>query len=178
MFTRLRGQAAETPARHLYRAILARSREPVFYLEWNVPDTMDGRFDLLVLHVSLAFEALRGGGTAAAEVGSELADAVFAGFDEALRELGVSDFGMGRRIRRMANALYGRVESYAAAASAPELAMAVQRNLYRGRAERVGEAAGLAAYMMEARRHLSSDFAALIAGKPDFGPLPQRVKGS
>ena len=175
MFTRLRGQVRDSPAINLYRAVAARSRDPVFYLEWGVPDTMDGRFDLLVLHVVLVFEALRGGGAGAAELGSKLADAVFTGFDEALRELGVSDFGMGRRIKRMANAFYGRVESYGTASSARALTVALQRNLYRGRKDRAGEAAGLATYMMEARRNLALGLVALLAGRPDFGPLPHRV---
>jgi cytochrome b pre-mRNA-processing protein 3 len=178
MFTNLRGQAKETPAALLYRAIVTRAREPVFYAEWHVPDTIDGRFDLLTLHVFLVFEALRGGGAGASELGSQLADAVFTGFDEALRELGVSDFGMGRRIKKLANAFYGRMESYGAAVSAAQLAAAIQRNLYRGREDLAGEAAGLATYMMEARRHLSCNVASLRAGNPEFGPLPHRVKNN
>ena len=172
MFTRLRKQPQDSAAAALYRAIVSRAREPVFYREWGVADTMDGRFDLLTLHVFLVFETLRGRGEAADALGHELADIVFTGFDEALRELGVSDFGMGRRMRKMADAFYGRVQSYGETKSVGELAAAVQRNLYRGRGGTADEAWGLASYMMESRTHLSRAFAALVAGKPDFGPLP------
>jgi len=175
MFTRLRKHPPDSAAAVLYRAVVTRAREPVFYLEWGVADTMDGRFDLLALHVFLVFESLRGRGEAAAALGSELADIVFTGFDEALRELGVSDFGMGRRIRNMANAFYGRVRSYGEAKSQTELAAAVQRNLYRGATDRADVARALASYMMDARMHLCRDIAALVTGKPDFGPVPHLV---
>jgi cytochrome b pre-mRNA-processing protein 3 len=176
MFTRLRKQPQDSAAAALYRAIVSRAREPVFYLEWGVADTMDGRFDLLTLHVFLVFETLRGRGDAAGALGSELADIVFTGFDEALRELGVSDFGMGRRMRNMADAFYGRVRSYSEAKSAAELAAAIQRDLYRGGNDTADEARGLASYMVEARMRLCRDIAALVAGRPDFGPLPHLVK--
>jgi cytochrome b pre-mRNA-processing protein 3 len=176
MFTRLRKQPRDSVAAALYSAIVARAREPVFYRESGVADTMDGRFDLLTLHVFLVFEALRGRGDAADALGSELANIVFTGFDEALRELGVSDFGMGRRMRNMADAFYGRVQSYAEAKSAVELAAAIQRNLYRGRSDAGDEALEIASYMMESRTHLCRDIDALLTGKPDFGPLPPLVK--
>jgi cytochrome b pre-mRNA-processing protein 3 len=168
-------RSPEIPAK-LYRAILARSREFVFYREWGVADTIDGRFDLLALHAFLVFDALRDAGPAAADLGANLADAIFTGFDEALRELGVSDFGMGRRIRKMANAFYGRMQSYGSVAhEAAELAAALQRNLYRGDPTKAREAAGLASYMLLARRQLQRDTAVLLAGTADFGPLPGTV---
>ena len=175
---RRRKHPQESAAATLYRAIVARAREPVFYLEWGVADTMDGRFDLLALHVFLVFETLRGRPETPPALGSELADIVFTGFDEALRELGVSDFGMGRRIRNMADAFYGRIQTYGEAKSLDEVAAAVERNLYRGAEGRAGEARGLASYMMEGRVDLCRDIAALVAGKPDFGPLPHLVKSN
>lgn len=178
MFNRLRKPARPSAVQDLYRALIARSREKTFYQEWHVPDTIDGRFDLLTLHAFLIFDALSGQGPAAAESGSKLADVIFTGFDEALRELGISDFGMGRRIRNMADAFYGRLHHYGLARTQPELAAAVQRNLYRGDSERNDEAAGLASYMMAARVRLKADVPAVLAGKPDFGPLPARLDRS
>ena len=175
MFTRLGKKPQDSTAAALYRAVVARAREPVFYVEWGVADTMDGRFDLLTLHVFLVFETLRGRGEAEDALGSELADIVFTGFDKALRELGVSDFGMGRRMRNMADAFYGRVRSYGEATSEAELAAAVQRNLYRGRTDRADAARRIASYMKESRSHLRRDIAALVAGKPVFGPVPHLV---
>ena len=172
MLNRLRKPARPTVEQDLYRALVARSREKIFYQEWCVPDTIDGRFDLLTLHAFLIFDALKGQGPTAKELGSKLVDVIFTGFDEALRELGISDFGMGRRIRNMADAFYGRLHHYGLARTQPELAAAIQRNLYRGHNERDREAAGLATYMMTAQEWLKRDLPAVLAGKPGFGPLP------
>jgi len=172
MLNRLRKPARTPVEQSLYHALVARSREKIFYQEWRVPDTIDGRFDLLTLHAFLIFEALKGRGPAADALGSKLADVIFTGFDEALRELGISDFGMGRRIRNMADAFYGRLHHYRLARTQPELAAAVQRNLYRGHSDRGREAAVLATYMMGARDCLKRDLPAVLAGKPGFGPLP------
>ena len=176
MFTASRkaGRAWE-PAAKLYRAVVARSREPVFYREWRVADSIDGRFDLLALHAFLIFDALRDRGAAAAELGSRLADAIFTGFDEALREMGVSDFGMGRRMRKLADAFYGRMQSYGSAEGAEQLSAALQRNLYRGDPARAREAGGIGSYMLLANARLRRDIGALLEGKADFGPLPHLV---
>lgn len=175
MLKRLRKPARPPVEQDLYRALVARSREKLFYQEWRVPDTIDGRFDLLTLHAFLVFDVLKGQGRAAEELGSKLVDVIFTGFDEALRELGISDFGMGRRIRNMADAFYGRLHHYGLARTEPELALSVQRNLYRGHGERDREAAGLATYMITTRDWLKRDLPAVLAGKPDFGPLPRRL---
>ena len=161
------------PVQLLYRAIIGRAREKSFYIDWHVPDTFDGRFDLLALHAFLIFEALRGQPGEADEIGRRLADTIFSGFDQALRELGVSDFGMSRRVRKLADAFYGRVHHYGLAHSRPALASAVQRNLYRGDTERGREADLLASYIMDARARLHADIGAVLAGNPDFGPLPR-----
>ncbi len=173
MLSRLRKPAPPPPpVETLYLALMARARAPAFYEEWGVPDTIDGRFDLVALHAFLLFDALRGHGPAASEMGSKLVDAIFTGFDEALRELGISDFGMSRRIRNMADAFYGRIESYGSASSPDEMAAALQRNLYRGNAATGREAEGITSYMMAARTALNRGISALLEGKPDFGPLP------
>ena len=175
MLRRRSGAAAS--AVELYRVIVARAREPGFYREWGVPDTLDGRFDMVAVHAFLVFEALKHKGPAAAELGSKLADAIFTGFDEAFRELGVGDFGMGRRIRNIADAFYGRIEAYGAAFTAEDLAAAVTRNVYRGDAAKTDEARALATYMMESRLRMSSGLEILLAGRPDFAPLPRLPKG-
>lgn len=175
MLKRLRKSARPSVEQDLYRALVARSREKMFYQEWRVPDTIDGRFDLLSLHAFLIFEALRRQGSIAETLGSNLADVIFTGFDEALRELGISDFGMGRRIRNMADAFYGRLHHYGLARTQPELAAAVQRNLYRGHSNRDREAAGMASYMIMAQDWLKRDLPAVLAGKPDFGPMPRAI---
>src|SRR5262245_22820274 len=102
-------------AQQLHGAIVTQARRPVFHTSFRVPDTIDGRFDLLAIHAFLVLEALREMGDAGDRVGTRLATEVFAGFEAGLRELGVSDMGLSRRIKAMADAFYGRVQTYSAA---------------------------------------------------------------
>ena len=168
-----RAGASAAAARQLYDVLVARARAPVFYTHFSVPDTIDGRFDLLALHAFLVMDALNAQGNAGAKVGTELASVIFAGFDDALRELGVGDFGISRRIKAMANAFYGRLEAYRAADSEAALIPALTRNLYRGEKARGREAATLAHYILQTRRHLQDRGAALLEGELDFGLLPE-----
>jgi cytochrome b pre-mRNA-processing protein 3 len=168
-----RADKTRSAARALYLALTIRARSPVFHSGFLVPDTIDGRFDLLALHAFLVMQALKSQGSAGAKLGGELADVIFLGFDEALRELGVGDLGLSRRIKAMANAFYGRLEAYGGAQSEEALAAVLFRNLYRGNDERSREAARLAPYIMRARRHLSEHGVELLQGNIDFGPLPE-----
>ena len=161
-----------TAAQRLYDGIVCRSRQPIFYTGFAVPDTLDGRFDLLCLHAFAVMEALKGAGPTAEKIGTELASLIFAGFDDALRQLGVSDMGMGRRIKAMADAFYGRLKVYGAAADESELAAALLRNLYRGDEKRERETAALAHYIFALRQTLRDQSGLLLEGRADFGPLP------
>jgi len=95
-----------------------------------------------------------------------LIDTIFTGFDEALRELGAGDIGMARRMKQMADAFYGRLEAYGAAAGASAMQAALTRNLYRGVA--APGMAAMADYVLSARSRLAT----WENGVPDFGPLP------
>ena len=161
-----------TAARALYDAIVSRSRQPVFHTVFAVPDTLDGRFDLLSLHAFAVMDALKNLGLAGESLGTDLVSLIFAGFDDALRQLGVSDFGMGRRIKAMANAFYGRLKVYGEASAESELAAALLRNLYRGDESRHGEADALAHYIFDVRQNLRNQADHLLEGQADFGPLP------
>jgi cytochrome b pre-mRNA-processing protein 3 len=156
-------------ADRLHAAISARSREPVFYTQFQVPDTIDGRFDLLTLHAFLVMEALKARENGS-ELGAQLATVIFAGFDSALRDLGVGDFGLSRRIKAMAAAFYGRLEAYRAADSHAVLAGTIGRNLYRTGSGDAACAGTLARYAMAARKHLADSD--VMSGIADFGPLP------
>ena len=151
--------------RALERQIIARAREPRFFAGLAVPDTMDGRFDMVTLHAWLVLVRLQAAGDS--QAAQALTDALFVGFDEALREQGVSDMGMGRRMKAMANAFYGRLAAYGAAATDEEMAEALARNVWRG-AVVDDHARALAAYVQSARKAL----AASPPQAPDFGPLP------
>jgi cytochrome b pre-mRNA-processing protein 3 len=160
-----KSSARKELGRSLERQIIARAREPHFFAALDVPDTMDGRFDMVTLHAWLVLVRLQAVGEAAAA--QALTDALFVGFDEALREQGVSDMGMGRRMKAMANAFYGRFAAYGAADSGEALAEAMARNVWRGAAVN-DKARALAAYVQSARKTL----AASPLEAPDFGPLP------
>ncbi len=155
-------------ADRLCRAISDRARTPVFYGDLGVADTIDGRFDLVVLHAWLVLDALINCGEA--ELAQSLVDILFLQFDQALRELGVGDMGMGRRMRGMAEAFYGRLEAYRAAPDEKVLADAILRNLYRGEADRVELASRLATYCVSVRAHLAQSHPE--RGEVDFGALP------
>jgi cytochrome b pre-mRNA-processing protein 3 len=173
MLGRSRSPDQVVPAsRRLHDLLVARARDPVFHTGFAVPDTIDGRFDLLTLHAFLVLDALKSQGDAGGKLGTELASVIFAGFDQALRELGVGDFGISRRMKALAGAFYGRLEAYRAADSARELTPVLLRNLYRGETARAREAAVLAHYILFDRGHLAGQGAALLQGDVDFGPLP------
>ncbi|HEY4263943.1 MAG TPA: ubiquinol-cytochrome C chaperone family protein [Micropepsaceae bacterium] len=160
-------------ARVLYAGLVVRARAPVFHTAFQVPDTIDGRFDLLALHGFVVMEALKPLRRPGRSLGTALASVIFAGFDDALRELGVSDFGIPRRIKAMAGAFYGRLEAYGAADSQRALGEAILRNLYRAEATRRHEADVLAHYIALAREALRAQADVLLQGHADFGPLPK-----
>jgi cytochrome b pre-mRNA-processing protein 3 len=153
--------------RNLYAATVQRSREPVFFTKLGVPDTLDGRFDLLTLHAWLVLERLRDAGLA--DLSQGFLDTVFVGFDESFREMGAGDMGMGRRMKKLADAFYGRLSSYDGSADVTALSHALQRNLYRGAGD-VAHADTVARYVNGARAHLAR--CDLTTGELNFGPLP------
>ena len=171
MLGRLRREnPARAAADRLHAAIAERARAAIFYTAFAVPDTVDGRFDLLTLHAFVVLDALQGKGQQADDVATQLATALFGGFEDALRDLGVTDFGLSRRIKAMANAFYGRLETYAVADDTA-LAAAIVRNLYRGDDGQAKRAAVLAHYATAARA--STAASAVTDGAVDFGPLPE-----
>ncbi len=126
-------QEAERGARMLYRAAVEQARRPAFYTAFGVPDTVDGRFDMIALHVFLLLHRLKRDGPAQAKTGQALFDLMFADMDGSLREMGVGDLSVGRKIKQMATGFYGRVAAYEAGLASPggeELEQALRRNLY------------------------------------------------
>jgi cytochrome b pre-mRNA-processing protein 3 len=162
--------ARKEQGRVLEQALAVRARAPLFFINFGVPDTMDGRFDMMALHAWLALSRLKNSGQNEAAQG--LTDALFIGFDEALREQGISDMGMGRRMKALANAFYGRLQAYDAAKDHEQLAEALARNVWRG-APVNEKARALAAYAQGARAALAN----APTGTLDFGPLPSASSG-
>jgi cytochrome b pre-mRNA-processing protein 3 len=166
MLKALRSSArAKATARRLCAELIAQARAPAFFTRLRVEDTLDGRFDLVVLYAWLVLERLE----AEPLLAQALVNEVFLQFDEALRHLGTGDGAMNRRLKTLAGMFYGRLQAYRAATSLDELTTAIWRNVYRGAEERRGEAGLLAAYAATCRSHLarSEPNEATL----DFGPL-------
>jgi cytochrome b pre-mRNA-processing protein 3 len=122
-------------ARRLFRGIMAQARAPELYLEGGVADTVDGRFDLAVLHLYFMLRRLKEAGAPGRAMSQLVFDAAFSNFDEALREMGVGDLSVGKKIRKMAEAFYGRLDAYERAlteGTQGAFEAALVRNMYRG----------------------------------------------
>jgi cytochrome b pre-mRNA-processing protein 3 len=90
----------------VYRAIVAQSRQPVFYAEWGVPDTVTGRFDMISLHMALVFRRLRANETSKG-FSQAVFDLFFKDMDRSLREMGAGDLGVPKKIQKMGNLFFG-----------------------------------------------------------------------
>jgi cytochrome b pre-mRNA-processing protein 3 len=134
----------------VYSAIVAQSRQPRFYAEWQVPDTVTGRFDMISLHLALLFRRLRSEGPATADFSQAVFDLFFKDMDRSLREMGVTDLGVPKKIQKMGNVFYGLLASVNEAidTGTPDLVAAVlARNVFGG--EMTPGAAHLASYLIE-----------------------------
>lgn len=123
----------EEVAFSLYGSIVAQARQPYFYSELGVPDTIDGRYDMIIVHAFLIFHRLKDEDEAAQQLAQVVFDTMFRDFDQSLREMGVGDMGVGPRIKKMASSFYGRVGAYDKALEADdnnELEPAIARNIF------------------------------------------------
>lgn len=161
----------ETAAK-VYLAIVAQARHPRLYLELGAPDTVDGRFDLIVLHAMLVMRRLRREGEAGKAHAQALFDYMFADMDRSLREMGVGDMSIGRHIKNMAKAFYSRAATCEQGLEGDEaaLASALIGILYRTKAPDPARATAMGQYL----RAIDVDLSA--AGLSDIlaGKLPWR----
>lgn len=131
-----KSRPAQVAGRELYARAVAQARIPGLYADLGAPDTVEGRFELYSLHTYLLLERLKGQGSQAAETAQALFDTYLSGLDNALRELGVGDTVVGKRMRKLGEAFYGRVHSYEAALAAlPDRAVLealIARTVYAG----------------------------------------------
>ena len=116
----------------LYQAIVRQSREVQFYIKCGVPDTPTGRFELISLHTFIVMKRLKVLGGEAEQLSQALFDYMFADIDINLREMGVGDIGVGKKIKSLAAAYYGRIRAYETALKDGEVAIkeSLTRNLY------------------------------------------------
>jgi cytochrome b pre-mRNA-processing protein 3 len=149
----------------LYGAIVAQARLPCFYQDYAVSDTVNGRFDLIVLHLALVLDRMAAD-PALRELGQSLFDRFCQDMDHNLREMGTSDIKVPKEMRRLGEAYYGRAQAYGAALAAPGeavLAQALTRNIYNGKPGNPDAPVRLAAYMRQTVRQMARQDAARIA---------------
>ncbi|HEV2630318.1 MAG TPA: ubiquinol-cytochrome C chaperone family protein [Pseudolabrys sp.] len=150
----------------LYGTIVAQARRPVFYRDYAVADTINGRFDLLLLHVALVVSRLMQE-EATRPAGQLLFDRFCLDMDDNLREIGISDIAVPKHMKRVGEAFYGRAQAYEAALAAGDdrlLGEALARNIYGGQPPEPAVVARLAAYMRTMAAALAAEPAEAVAG--------------
>lgn len=173
LFGLLRRRPHERTGFELYGAAVAAARDPEPYAALGVPDTTAGRFELISLHVALLIRRLR---RFADKPGQDLAqavfDAMFSDMDVTLREMGVGDLGVGKRVKFLWESFHGRAHAYAAALDAGDMAAleeALLRNVWAGHPAPEGAAAALAARALAMAERLEAQgFADFAAGQARF----------
>jgi|SRR5271169_1036735 len=169
--------------RDLYGVIVAQARSPAFYSGYGVPDTVQGRFDLIVLHLVLVLARLGQDDGTARMIGQKLFDEFCRDLDDNLREMGVGDLAVPKRMRSFAEAFYGRQAAYLAALAAAdqrELENALARNIFESAKGESGPAR-LAVYIRAtlqqfAARDQRELEAPLLRGQVVF-PKPESIAG-
>jgi cytochrome b pre-mRNA-processing protein 3 len=124
----------KTDARTLYESAVLQARTPTFYADHHVPDTVDGRFDMIILHVWLVLRHLKtassGHQKEMQKLGQAIFDVMIRDFDRNVREIGISDVRVGKQMKAMGKAFYGRTAAYDEALAAGNLPEVLQRNLF------------------------------------------------
>ena len=153
----------------LYSTAVTQARQPVFYNGWGVPDTVDGRFDMVTLHVYLILHRLKGQGDEAEALAQALFDTMFKDMDNNLRVMGVSDMRIGNRVKDLAQRLYGRADAYDKGLAADDgtLEDALKRNAFQGTD---GDVAAMAAYLRrETAAMAAQEIGDMLKGEVRFG---------
>jgi cytochrome b pre-mRNA-processing protein 3 len=148
------------------------ARQPVFFSGYGVPDTLDGRFELICLHAFLYLHRLKAERPQSSRFSQDLFDRMFADFDRSLREMGVGDLSVGKHVKQMARAFYGRILSYESALAGDDsgLAAALSRNLFGTACASTYDARAMASYVRRAVNRLRDQPAYdLLAGRVCFG---------
>ncbi len=168
-----RAQAAATGL--LYAEVVKEARNPRFFGALGVPDTPEGRFEMIALHAGLLLRRLRAEGPAGTALGQALFDLMFADLDAALRELGVGDLSVGRQVKRLAGQFYARLAGLDRAlggAAPPDALPATLAPVWQGGPPPApDQAAALTAHLLALERQLATQpAAALLAGTVHLAP--------
>lgn len=166
---------AQQQAYAAYSALVTQARRSWFYTGCGMPDTLDGRFEMVLLHLFLVIARLKPEQDTAAQLFTRsVTEAFVDDMDRSLRELGVTDTGVGKRVRRMGAALYGRLQAYEEAfADAQAFSTALKRNAYGTVQPEDAQVSRLAAYVANAAEHLQAQpLDIVLTGRIGFPSLP------
>ena len=156
----------------LYEAAVRQARDPAFYTRFGVADRIDARFELYTLHVLLLVMRMRDEGERGAEAGQDLFNTYVSALDHALRELGVGDVSVGKKMRKLGEAMYGRMTAYEPPlreADEAGLAASLARNVYEDEDAAIG--AALAAYAIASRARLAAQPFDAVADAADWAEV-------
>jgi cytochrome b pre-mRNA-processing protein 3 len=174
LFRRKKSNCAIVTAQ--YEELTSAARQVVLYQSYNAPDTVLGRFDMMTIHMVLYLRATRGAGENIPELSQDVVDSFFEDIDHSIRELGIGDAGVPKRMKKLAKMFYGRAEAYGAAIDAnniEELTTALARNIHpelvKDEDEQVPDMTDLAQYMIDTDQKLKAfDHTQLIKGQLVF----------
>jgi cytochrome b pre-mRNA-processing protein 3 len=169
IFKLFRKSAPDDAVETAYASIVAQSRQPRFYAQWGIPDSVTGRFDMISLHVALLLRRLKSEPDGR-EFGQALVDHFFRDMDLSLRELGITDLGVPKRVRKMSDIFYGllgALDDALTSGSEEELKAVLRKNVYP---DATSDPGPLAAYLRAEAEALSArPLVALIGGQARAG---------
>ncbi len=174
-----RRSSLDLAARRMYQATVEQARQPDFYSDWRVPDTAIGRFDLIALHGFLVVNRLQAT-PRAAQFAQTYCGVIFEDMDRNLREMGVGDLSVGKKVRKLAEGFYGRAAAYKAALTGgtDSLGEVLGRNVYADAPPDPDTVAAMAAYVQRCVDRLADqDARELMEGRVAFAPLREEAGG-
>jgi Uncharacterized conserved protein len=160
-----RKNTATEPVYAVYNSIVAQSRQPFFYAQWHVPDTVTGRFDMISLHMALLFRRLRNEPKDVKAFSQAVFDLFFKDMDRSLREMGAGDLGVPKKIQKMGNIFFGLLAALNEALDRNDpdaLAAVISRNIFDGADS--PDVRALAAYVAERDAALAAQSVRSITG--------------
>ena len=146
-------------AHEIYGSIVAQSRKPVFYATWNIPDTIEGRFEVLVMHMALFIHRMDQIGPDGASFGQLVAEAFIDDLDGSFREMGVGDLAVPKRMKAASEAYLGRLLTYNGALknkNRAELVIGISRNMINDENRETAQVDALADYMLRSSDRLGT----------------------
>ncbi len=170
-----RRSTATDAAHRLYVALVKQARKTEFFAACGVPDTVQGRFEMIALHAFLVLHRLKRDHGQSARLAQELFDVMFDDMDRNLREMGAGDLGVGRRVKRLAKGFYGRIAAYEAGLKRDQetLGATLEPYLYGTAGANAACRKAMAAYMRrEAEALAAMPIGDLLEGRLGFGPPP------